>query len=216
MKLRKPDIDLTALRPALILFGCCVLLGGTLLGASFMYRNDQLSQMENARASLRQSISGYRDAVRAERIVRTRYGRYQALQARGFIGTEPRLWWLENLRELGMQTGVPAIRYQLEHRRARPGPLLPAMAEAGTGGGGLQLYASPMQLRLDLRHEGELLDFLEQLEGRGIGLFDIERCNLVRLHNDPEPRLDEANLRAECRLLWFTVSGAEPPPEAFL
>lgn len=216
MKLRTADIDLIALRPALILFGCCLLLGGTLLAISFGFRNGQLDQMDSARAELRRLVTGYRDAVRAEYIVRTQYSRYQALQARGFVGEEPRLWWIENLRELGVHTGVPAIRYQLEHRRPQPGPLLPVTGEASLDDAALQLFASPMQLRLDLHHEVELLDFLDLLEARAIGLFDIERCDLQRLHNDTEPKLDAANLRAECRLLWFTIGHTTAATEEFL
>lgn len=158
------------------------------------------SRMEHARKSAQQQLQSslyeYRAALEAERILRTDAGRFAALQAAHFVGPEPRLQWIENLRMAARDAGLVAFHYELEPRHGR----------SGTQGDGVyQLFESSMKLVLELRHEGDLSRFLQYLEQRGDGLFEVVACGLRQTRDADEVSLDEANVTVDCALRWYSL-----------
>ena len=161
------------------------------------------SRMEHARQTAQQqlqaSVRDYRATREAGQILHTDAQRFTRLREQGFVGPEPRLRWIEDLHAAAAQAGLVAIRYELEPRRAAPN---------ATSEGTYTLYMSPMKLVLELRHEGDLLRFLARLEARHGGLFDLTACSLRR-PRDGDISLEEANVRADCALRWYSLDAAE-------
>lgn len=154
---------------------------------------------KSARLQLQSSAQEYRATLAAQDILRTHARRFAQLRAQGFIGPEPRLRWVEDLRAAAAAAGLVAIRYELEPRHAHPEPAT---------GGNYTLYVSPMKLALELRHEGDLPRFLKQLQARNGGLFDVAACGLRRAR-DGDIRLDEANVSADCQLRWYSLDAPD-------
>ncbi len=161
------------------------------------------ARMEHARQSAQQqlqaSVRDYRATREAEHILRTDAQRFARLREQGFVGPEPRLRWVEDLRAAAAGAGLVAIRYELEPRRAAP--------DTGTGGA-YTLFVSPMKLFLELRHEGDLPRFLARLEARHSGLFDLADCSLRR-PREGSISLEEANVSADCTLRWYSLDAAD-------
>ena len=67
------------------------------------------------------NFAHFRDASRKylavddeERIIEAQYPAFKALYARGIIGQERRLSWVEALREAGTELRIPALDYRIE------------------------------------------------------------------------------------------------------
>lgn len=146
------------------------------------------------------TVQDYRAALESERILRTDAERFMQLRAQGFIGPEPRLRWIEDVRAAAAQASVGALRYELEPRSAHA---------AAVATGSFQLFSSRMRLQLELRHEGELITFLRLLEARRGGLFEPTACTLRRPRDAEEIRLHEANFKGDCELRWYTLAAPD-------
>ena len=195
------DLDLRRLRPTLITFGVAVLFAGALFTASHLYREAHEDAFTALQQRLQALQEGYRQAVRDRRTILAHYPRFKQLKAQGFLGAEARLLWVEEVRETALTARVIAAHYRLHESAPRP-------VEANYDTGGYGLYGHPMRLRLDLAHEGDFLAFLDLLEARGLGVWELQRCRLSRLTPHGEPSLDGgANVQADCRMLWFNLQG---------
>lgn len=151
---------------------------------------------QSATQTFQEAVQEYRTAVESERILRTEAERFAALREQGFVGAEPRLRWVQAVREAAGQAGVVRIRYELEPRRAH------ATTQAT---GSYQLFASVMKLQLELRHEGDLFRFIELLTARRAGLFEATACTLRRSGDRQETRLEESNVSVDCALNWYSL-----------
>ncbi|MBI5041506.1 MAG: hypothetical protein HZB57_10035 [Gammaproteobacteria bacterium] len=165
------------------------------------------THMSQARASAEQHFKGtvqeYRTAMESEQILRTETERFTQLRARGFVGPEPRLRWVEDVRETAARAGLLTIRYELEPRTAHP---------TSISTGSFQLFASLMRLELELRHEGDLLSFLKLLDERRSGLFELSACALRHTREEGDISLQEGNVKADCELRWYSLDAAVAAP----
>ncbi len=195
------ELDLPALRtPLLWLLGA--LLMASLLVVSSLHFRAAMEDEKRARDSRLQAlVRNHQELVEAERIIETLFGRYRKLEARGFIGEEPRLQWLEALRRMGEENGILAMEYRLHEQRPYS---LPPTVDSGS----YQVYASAMDLQVEALHEGDLLLFLDHLHGQEGGLVMVDGCTLRRQGgNDVLPGV--ANVRADCKLSWFSIRGQD-------
>lgn len=193
----------TELRQPLLRSG--VILGGLLI--LMITAGTFNAHMSKAREDAEQMFQGlvldYRTALGSEQILRTDTEHFALLQAQGIVGAEPRLRWIEDVRETAALAGIVSINYELE-------PRAPFQAAMNTGS--YQLFASHMRLKLDLRHEGDLLRFLSLLEDRRGGLFDLSACTLRKSGDENDVKLQGSNLNAECELRWYSLDSADAAP----
>ncbi len=175
-----------------------------LMTAAGMYNSHIGQQRQTTQQSFQGTVQEYRSALDAEQIMRTETERFSQLHARGFVGPEPRLRWIEDVRQTAAAAGVVTIRYELEPRAAY---------SSSISTGSFQLFASLMRLELELLHEGDLLNFLESLDQRDSGLFELISCSLRRAHSDSnEINLHTGNVSAKCELRWFSLDSADAVP----
>ncbi len=177
---------------------CAILLLIALMGivaASLFHSRADVMRQESEQF-LRSTLHEYRQTMEAERILLTEKDRYDHLRSQGFVGKEPRLEWIEDVRNIAQRADLVSIKYQLESRQA---------VHSGPRSENLQLFASTMKLDLQLRHEGDLVSFLDILEGRRGGLFQLRACELVSISDSPRFHPSDANLRAQCILRWFSL-----------
>lgn len=121
---------------------------------------------------------------------------YQAMVARGFVGEESRLAWIEAVHLANQDARLYGLTYSLSPRAAAPASLA----------GGLPLKQSRMVLKMPLLVETDLPRFLDALHARAPGLFRVSRCRLARTTDAPPQPVNRPELDAECELLWFTVT----------
>jgi hypothetical protein len=135
------------------------------------------------------------------RLIAQHLDAYHALIARGFVGEESRLAWIEAVHFANQDARLYGVTYTLSPRTAAPSGLA----------SGLPLKQTRMTLKMPLLVETDLPRFLDALRARAPGLFRVDRCRLSRITDAPQP-VNRPELDAECELLWFTVTadGKEP------
>jgi hypothetical protein len=190
--------DLGRLRWPLLL-----LAGVGAAGAAGIYASEQFAHAQ--RAATRTVESQANEARNRVRFVtdekedlRTVYPMYQDLTARGIIGPDRRLDWVETVETLGRKHGLFSVKYTLGAQK----PLeVPAAAPARDG---FEVNVSPMTLEVTALHEGHLLAFLDALQQEIQGLTLIERCSLERVSAGRELRYGP-QIKASCTIEWVTL-----------
>ncbi|HUX32105.1 MAG TPA: hypothetical protein VMV78_15985 [Thiobacillus sp.] len=130
------------------------------------------------------------------RLIAQHLDAYRALVARGFVGEENRLAWIEAVHLANRDARLYGLTYTLSPRTAAP----PALA------GGLPLKQTRMRVKMPLLVETDLPRFIDALHARAPGLFRVSRCHLARFTDAPPQPVNRPELDAECELLWFTVA----------
>ena len=157
-------------------------------------------------------------ATDEEREIRETLVDYHKLLARGVIGEEQRLDWVDRIGEIKAARKLFDVKYSIDPQRPVDYP--------GIGGAGdVEFLASPMKLEISLLHEEDLFRFLDDLRGALSAHVVVRSCTFTRgadrvergmtaaarelrhrSGDDPRPQ-DEARMST-------TMSGRKCPPFA--
>lgn len=158
-------------------------------------------QVRIARVGANEAKRRYHDSDIEKAMISQYLPEYKALQARGFIGSENRLKWIDALRTVDRGLGNFGVQYQLSAQGTYKGPLSDEPVAA-------RLRQSSMEIRFGVVHEGHFLAFVAALEAQQPGIYSLRSCSLEPAHSDkPQPRA--RNLNANCQIDWVTMQ----PPE---
>jgi len=192
----------TALKRPILALGAATALSACLVWVSEQYKSTHLGNLNQARSGFNIVRNEYRLASQAGDIINTSGHRYKQLQQRGFIGDEPRLLWIEALRSSGIKHNVYTLEYRLKQQQALN---LESIGQSQH----YQLYASVMQLRLDLAHEVDLIRFLTQLENEQAAVYRLSGCSLTPTFGLDGVSASKPNITADCNLVLYTAKPAE-------
>jgi len=184
-------------RPALVLLGV-LLLSAALVWASDAFWSARERHLESARSGLDTVRTEYRLAVEAGNILRTSQQRYSELQQRGFVGEEPRLIWIESMRNSGHANRLYNLQYSLKQQQ----PLTLSDQDYTEY---YQLYTSTMSVQLELKHEIDLIRFFTELDNEKPAIYRLRGCTLKPLFGADGIAMDKANVFASCDIAWYTV-----------
>jgi hypothetical protein len=138
--------------------------------------------------------------VRAEEAeIKQKSALYSNLRARGIIGEEQRLDWVELIKEIKESRKLLDVQYEFSPQQA-----LEASALSG-----FSFKSSPMKLQMKLLHEGDLLNFINDLRKQAKAYVRVRSCNVVRIQRAAAPAGDAALLLADCQLDWITILPAK-------
>lgn len=197
--MRNRQDEWRALRGVLGVLLICALFAAGMLTASNFFWREMNSDYQTNFARFREASRHYLAVDDEERVIKAQYPAFKQLYARGVIGQERRLSWVEALRAAGTALQVPKIDYRIDTQK-RYAP------EIALESGPFEVNVSDMQLSLGLLHEGDLTRLLAALARDSAGLFSVEHCEVTReggLRSTPDT--SEAQLRAECLLRWFSL-----------
>lgn len=137
-----------------------------------------------------------------EREIKRKTATFSQLQARGLIGEERRLEWIELLKSIHEQRRLIDLDYEIAAQH-------PLDAHPGTD---LAFYASTMKLHLKLLHEEDLMRLLADLRHQAKALIQVKHCTINRLAKGSSARAgSSAALLAECEIDWITLHEAAQP-----
>jgi len=181
--------------PLLLVLAALLLASGGVLWARHQADDagTALQQQQSALNRARQQLDHSRQQ---QQLIATYLADYQTLAARGFVGAEDRLAWIEAAQLANRDSGLYGLDYRLMPRTAS----LPSLAQE------LPLGQTSMTLTLPLLVETDLTRFLAALKSRAPGVYRVQGCRLTRLNNAPFEAVNRPQLQAECELLWFTVA----------
>ena len=187
-------------RPA-AMFAAVLILGTAALLASrarLAASEELLQQAQRARAAAYERYSQVGDE---QRDLRDYQAPYAMLQSRGLIGAEARLEWIETIRQIREQRQLLPLTYEIA-------PQQPFRLDGAPTMGDYQLRGSRMALHMDLLHEGDLFNFLDDLKSRHF--VAVQDCALKRAAPS-QGTLVAPTLSANCTLHWITL-GKGPGP----
>lgn len=129
-----------------------------------------------------------------EQEIRAKSSLYRQLEQRRMIGPEQRLDWIELIDGIREQRNLFEIDYEISQQK-----------QGGAAIGEFNLNASEMTFHLPLLHEGDLLNFLNDLQQSAPALVQVKQCEIVRLTARTDRQTGDPNLDARCRLQWHTI-----------
>ena len=192
----RPPFAVLKLPLLLLLAALLLAAGGILWGQRQAEEAD--TALQHQQIALNQARQQLDHSRQQQHLIATHLADYQALVARGFVGAEDRLAWIEAVQLANRDAGLYGLTYRLMPRTASP----PALAQ------GLPLRQTSMTLTFPLLVETDLARFLDALKARAPGVVRIQSCRLSRSDNAPFKITNHPRLQAECDLLWYTVATA--------
>lgn len=187
--------DWRKLRLSLVIF-VLFCLGGAALAYFSLERQQQTHRLlGTARALEAQAQAKLKQVREEESEIKLKAALFSNLSARGVIGEEQRLDWVELLRDIRNNRRLLDIQYEFSPQQ----PL-------GNGQGPWSFQVSSMRLQLQLLHEDDLLNVLADLRNTAKAQVLVRSCEVSRQPRAPgdSPGL-HANLKAQCLLDWITL-----------
>ncbi|MCE5181397.1 MAG: hypothetical protein LLG15_06310 [Betaproteobacteria bacterium] len=190
----------------LILLGLSIITGVGLFFGSMAYERHNLARYAEANQQLSTARQSNTLARARQENINRYLTAYQSLMAEKQINGERRQDWIDTLSHIREQRKLFPVEYDLAARRPYKFTDIPSSSA-------LNLFASRMNVRLPLLHEGDIVTLLDDLRSRKVGLFVVDHCNIVRdpKANDTPPQFVQ-NLSAECAVDWITVETTSPSP----
>jgi len=198
--------DLKRLQWAIAFLIILSLVGGGAVWTTAEMKKSSNQTLLNAAAKRKEIQTKLARTREEQQELTEKLNRFQTLKARGYIGPEQRLNWLEAIGRIKAERRIFKLDYEFAPQRRVDASILPGGAQAG----GFEILSSQMRLQIHLLHEGELLAFLADLGG-GLrsntieALVLVRSCALDRLAPGNTDRGSRAQLKADCTLEWITV-----------
>ncbi|MEM7026667.1 MAG: hypothetical protein AAF410_00395 [Pseudomonadota bacterium] len=196
---KESDIDWKVLKLSLIMLCICVIISGSLVGASYYFSNQMEKEFTKNKQQFQSISRRYLDIDQEEQLLLDYYPRFVKLYNKGIIGKEKRLNWIEALRQSGESVNIPSLRYSIESQ-SEFSPTYPVDYS------GFKLYSSEMQLVLGLLHEGDLFNLLSELSVNAKGLFTVDECIIRRSSDELKFEKDMVNVNTICTMQWITIN----------
>jgi hypothetical protein len=109
-----------------------------------------------------------------EREIKANLQQYQTLAARGIVGEEKRLDWIDTITAIKTERQLFNIGYSIE-------PQKPLDYPGFSPGGGVNFVVSRVTTQIQLLHEEDLLKFIDDLAKRGRSYLAVRSCDVQRL-----------------------------------
>jgi len=187
---------LATLKTSLLLLLAAVALSAAGIFWSHKQDTEARAAVQLQQAALNAAHANQQQGQTEARLIAQHLDAYQALIARGFVGEENRLAWIEAVQLANQDARLYGLTYTLSPRAAAPATL----------SSGLPLKQTRMVVKMPLLVETDLPRFIDALRARAPGLFRVSSCSLARLTDAPPQPVNRPELDAECELLWFTVA----------
>lgn len=198
------DIEWPVLRGALIGVSIACVVSAATVSATHYYVSGLAAENSQFQASLNQIRDRYVAAIQERQLIERYWPQYRQLQADGFVGEENRLNWVDLLHILAAKHRVLGLSYEVLPRAV-------AVPNQNVNTGEFQMQDSEMTLRLDLLHEGNLLELLQDLSTQNAGIFNLKSCSIDRSQPEITISNSTSNVSAQCKLIWHTI---QPPAAA--
>ena len=186
------------------LTGCIVLILAAIAGGYFAQEYlDRVKRSGVATSDqLREVKLRLARATEEEREIKENLQHYQALIARGVVGEEKRLDWVDAVTAIKSERRLFNISYSIAPQKELDYP--------GFGKTpGVKFMASRVNMSLQLLHEEDLLGFIDELGRRAKTHLSVRECNLRRTPR-PSGTALAPRLEADCAFDLITISHNKP------
>ena len=194
------------LKRLLLPIAACLALG--LVGVACHFAAARfLQDTKNRGAALsaqRTEVQGRLDrANEEEREIKASLQQYRALVARGITGEEKRLDWVDTLTAIKNERRLFDLSYSIEPQKELDYP--------GFGAGsGVFFMTSRVKINLQLLHEEDLLNFIDDLTKRSKMYLSVRSCNIQRTDRASGATALAPRLQADCVFDLITIRHTKP------
>ena len=192
------NIEFSMIRGALFIFVISILIAALMIGFSYYFRGEMFADFQKNKYKFQDISQRYLAVDQEEKNIREFYPDYSKLYDEGIIGREHRLNWIEVLRNSGREIKMPSVDYQITSQTEYDN-------QFPLSQGNYKIYVSSMDLNLQLLHEGDLLQLMDNLNQQAKGLFSIRSCELIRKSDIIKRSTTTNNIDAKCKLDWFNI-----------
>lgn len=133
-----------------------------------------------------------------EREIKASLRQYQALAARGIIGEEKRLDWVDTVTAIKNERRLFNIGYSIEPQEELDYP-------GFSRGGGVKFMVSRAKVNIQLLHEEDLINFIDDLTRRGRSYLSVRSCDVQRETRGSGGTTLAPRLRADCVFDLITI-----------
>jgi len=137
-----------------------------------------------------------------EREIKANLQQYQALAARGIVGEEKRLDWIDTITAIKSERRLFNIGYSIDPQKDLD---YPGIAAAGN----VKFVFSRVKIELHALHEEDLLNFIDDLQKRSRSYLSVRSCDLNRMERGSGTTLTP-RLRAACVFDLITIRHNKP------
>ena len=141
-----------------------------------------------------------------EREIKANLKQYQALAARGVVGEEKRLDWVDTVSAIKNERRLFNISYGIEPQKELDYP-------GFSPGGDVKFVFSRVKMSLQLLHEEDLLNFIDDLARRGKPHLSVRSCDLARESRSGGGTALAPRLRADCIFDLITIHHGRKPAQ---
>jgi hypothetical protein len=197
--------DLRHLRVPIALAILLSALGAACFGVSKYYLDQARAVRDASRLTRVGAQERMAKVAEEEREIRENLVHFERMQKLGVVGEQNRLDWIESIAKIKNARKLFEIRYNIEAQTSVDYPGVVATNAA-------DFVVSRMRLNMLLLHEGDLLNFLSDLQAAGKAHVSVRRCTLSRIARGegPSPTSLQPRLRAECLVDLVSIRGIKP------
>jgi hypothetical protein len=138
-----------------------------------------------------------------EREIKANLQQYQALAARGIVGEEKRLDWIDVITAIKNERRLFNIGYSIE-------PQIELDYPGFVPGGGIKFVVSRVKIEIQLLHEEDLLNFIDDLAKRGRSYLSVRSCDVQRAERGSGGATLAPRLQATCAFDLITIRHNKP------
>jgi hypothetical protein len=197
--------DLKRLRMPLAMAIVLLVLGAASVIASGYYLDEARTAQGATRLTRVAAQERVLRVAEEEREIRDDLVYYEQMRQRGIVGEQSRLDWIESITRIKNDRKLFEIRYNFEAQK----PLdYPGLAPTGAA----DFVVSRLKLDMLLLHEGDLLNFLADLQAGIKAYVSVRNCTVTRIERGAAPGTTtlQPRLRAECQVDLISVRGLKP------
>jgi len=191
--------ELKLLRWPLLGLAAALLLSLGIGSGAWHYVKQAQSAAELAEQSAAQMHSQAQRLRSEEQDTRDKIAQYQSIAARGLIGPERRLDWVELMRTIQNERKLLGLEYEI---------LPQAPMSNMTANSGHAFMKSSMRVQVPLLHELDLIHLFQDLRAQAPAYIHLRSCRLSRAPDTPNPAGISPQLLAECQIDWITLQHA--------
>ncbi len=202
-----PEIDFKLIRVRMTIFAIVLFSCIAITVSSFLLLESRRDANKLHKGAIRANQSAITKILNDISLLHTFQNDYDAISLSGFLSSEKRLSWIEQLELSAARLQLSNMQYQIDpQQQVQEGNVeIPS---------NIELFKSKLSFETNLLHEGDLLDIVNELIQLSSGLPVLERCAVNRVTSSSEI-VATFNFNANCDIAWYTANYNESSASNF-
>ncbi len=152
-------------------------------------------ELDQSKRNINQIKQDVRSAIIKKNQLKGYFLQLHKLSQQGYISEPNKLKWLQALQKAADMHQIPQIQFTLY-------PTVDSKSSESQGSPAeSNLLLTPMEINMELMHEGDFYLLLTELRNTTNGIFTAEECDIKRV--DKKLTGDNVTLQAKCHLNWI-------------